>query len=50
MKRMQTIMILWNLTENLVAHVAQEVLGTTTVNYGEDEINLAPGWKRLAYG
>jgi lysyl-tRNA synthetase, class II len=35
------------LTENLIAHVAQEVLGTTTVQYGEDEINLAPGWKRL---
>ena len=25
------------LTENLVAHVAQEVLGTTTVQYGEYE-------------
>ncbi|MGI2329747.1 lysine--tRNA ligase [Planococcus sp. YIM B11945] len=36
-----------SLTENLIAHVAQEVLGTTTVQYGEDEINLAPGWKRL---
>ncbi|HSI65983.1 MAG TPA: lysine--tRNA ligase [Planococcus sp. (in: firmicutes)] len=36
-----------SLTENLVAHIAQEVLGTTTVRYGEDEINLAPGWKRL---
>ncbi|WP_142830712.1 lysine--tRNA ligase [Planococcus soli] len=35
------------LTENLVAHVAQEVLGTTTVQYGEDEIDLAVGWKRL---
>lgn len=35
------------LTENLIAHVAQEVLGTTTVQYGEDEINLAPGWKRV---
>ena len=35
-----------NLTENLVAHVAQEVLGSTTVTYGEDEINLAPGWRR----
>jgi lysyl-tRNA synthetase class 2 len=35
------------LTENLIAHVAQEVFGTTTVQYGEDEINLAPGWKRL---
>lgn len=35
------------LTENLVAHVAQEVLGKTTVNYNGEEINLAPGWKRL---
>lgn len=35
------------LTESLIAHIAQEVLGTTTVQYGEDEINLAPGWRRL---
>ncbi|ANU26842.1 lysine--tRNA ligase [Planococcus versutus] len=35
------------LTENLVAHIAQEVLGTTTVQYGEDQIDLAVGWKRL---
>lgn len=35
------------LTENMVAHIAEKVLGTTTVTYGEDEINLAPGWKRL---
>lgn len=35
------------LTENLIAHTAQEVLGTTTVRYGEEEINLAPGWTRL---
>ncbi|MGO1061172.1 lysine--tRNA ligase [Planococcus sp. FY231025] len=35
------------LTENLIAHIAQEVLGTTTVQYGEDEIKLAPGWRRL---
>ena len=35
------------LTENLISHVAQEVLGTTVIQYGEDEINLAPGWKRL---
>lgn len=35
------------LTENLISHVAQEVLGTTTVQYGEDQINLAPGWKRV---
>lgn len=35
------------LTENLIAHVAQEVLGKTTVSYNGEEINLAPGWKRL---
>ena len=35
------------LTENLVAHIAQEVLGTTTVQYGEYEIDLKPQWKRL---
>lgn len=35
------------LTENLIAHVAQEVLGTTTVQYGEYEVNLQPQWKRL---
>jgi lysyl-tRNA synthetase class 2 len=35
-----------NLTENLIAHVAQEVLGTTQVTYGEDVIDLSVGWKR----
>ncbi|MEK3936372.1 lysine--tRNA ligase [Sporosarcina sp. FSL W7-1349] len=35
------------LTENLIAHVAQDVLGTTKVKYGEDEIDLSPGWTRL---
>ncbi len=35
------------LTENLISHIAQEVLGTTDVQYGEDIIHLAPGWKRL---
>ncbi len=28
------------LTENLVAHVAKEVLGSTTVQYGDQEVNL----------
>lgn len=28
------------LTENLISHVAQEVLGTTTVQYGEDQLIL----------
>ncbi|MER3127322.1 lysine--tRNA ligase [Bacillus pumilus] len=36
-----------NLTENLIAHIAEEVLGTTTIQYGEDEIDLKPEWKRL---
>ncbi|WP_198661603.1 lysine--tRNA ligase [Exiguobacterium flavidum] len=35
-----------DLTENLIAHVAQEVLGTTQVTYGEDVIDLSVGWKR----
>jgi lysyl-tRNA synthetase, class II len=35
------------LTENVIAHVAKDVLGTTKVMYGEDEIDLSPGWKRL---
>lgn len=35
------------LTENLISHIAQEVLGTTQVQYGEDVIDLSPGWKRL---
>ncbi|MED1608040.1 lysine--tRNA ligase [Cytobacillus kochii] len=36
-----------SLTENLIAHIAEEVLGSTTVQYGEYEINLKPEWKRL---
>ena len=35
------------LTENLVAHVAKEVLGSTTVQYGDQEVNLEPKWRRL---
>ncbi|WP_338752582.1 lysine--tRNA ligase [Bacillus sp. FJAT-52991] len=34
------------LTENLIAHIAEEVLGTTTVPYGEHEVNLKPQWRR----
>ncbi|HHY75124.1 MAG TPA: lysine--tRNA ligase [Bacillus bacterium] len=36
-----------NLTENLIAHIAKDVLGTTTVQYGDNEINLEPKWTRL---
>lgn len=35
------------LTENVIAHCAKEVLGTTTVQYGEYEVNLEPKWTRL---
>ncbi len=34
------------LTENLVAFVAQEVLGTTKIKYGDNEIDLTPPWDR----
>ncbi|MBR6163527.1 lysine--tRNA ligase [bacterium] len=34
------------LTENLVAHVAQEVLGTMKIKFGENEIDLTPPWDR----
>lgn len=36
-----------SLTENLIAHIAQDVLGSSTVQYGEEEVNLQPGWKRV---
>ncbi|WP_017470300.1 lysine--tRNA ligase [Amphibacillus jilinensis] len=36
-----------NLVENMVAHIAEEVVGSTTVTYGEEEINLKPSWKRV---
>ncbi|NEU32573.1 lysine--tRNA ligase [bacterium LRH843] len=35
------------LTEQMVAHIAKEVLGSTKVTYGEYEVNLEPKWKRL---
>jgi lysyl-tRNA synthetase class 2 len=36
-----------SLTENMVAHIAQDVLGTTTIQYGDYEIDLKPEWKRV---
>lgn len=35
------------LTEELVAYIAQEVLGTTEVQFGDYTVNLAPPWPRL---
>ena len=36
-----------DLTEDLFVHVAQEVIGTTQLQYGDDVIDLSKGWKRL---
>ncbi len=36
-----------SLTENLVAHIAEEVLGSTMVTYGDYEVDLKPEWTRL---
>lgn len=36
-----------NLVENMVAHIAEEVTGSTTVQYGDDAIDLKPNWKRV---
>lgn len=34
------------LTENMVSTIAQEVLGTTKITYGDKEIDLTPPWDR----
>lgn len=36
-----------SLTERMIAHIAKEVLGSTKITYGEDEIDLEPEWTRL---
>jgi lysyl-tRNA synthetase class 2 len=36
-----------SLTENVIAHVAKEVTGSTTVQYGDYEVDLKPEWKRI---
>jgi len=35
------------LTENMAAFVAQEVLGTTKITFNGQEVELAPPWRRL---
>src|SRR5699024_2017741 len=35
------------LTENLIAHIAKDVLGDTIIEYGDKKIDLSPRWKRL---
>lgn len=36
------------LTEELIAHIAQDVLGSTTVSYQGQQIDLAPQWRRVS--
>ena len=37
------------LLEELVSRVAEEVLGTTKVSFGGNEIDFAPPWRRIGY-
>ena len=36
-----------SLTENLIAYICEKVHGTTTIPYGEHEVNLKPKWRRV---
>ena len=36
-----------NLTEQMIVHVAGQVLGSLSFNYQGNEINLEPPWKRI---
>lgn len=36
------------LTEEMIAHIAQEVLGTTKIMYQGQEIDLSPPWRRVS--
>lgn len=37
-----------SLTENMIAHIAQEVLGTTRIAYQGHEVDLTPQWRRVS--
>lgn len=36
-----------DLVEELISHIAEEVLGTTVVTYGDHDVNLKPKWARM---
>lgn len=36
------------LTENMIAHIAQEVLGTQVIQYQGQEVDLRPQWRRVS--
>ena len=37
-----------DITEEIFSRTAKEVLGTTKITYQDQEIDLAPGWKRIS--
>lgn len=37
-----------HLTESLIAHIAEEVLGTQKIDYQGHEVDLSPGWRRVS--
>lgn len=37
-----------NITEEIFSRTANDVLGTTKITYGDQEIDLAPGWKIIS--
>jgi len=37
-----------NITEELISTVAKNVLGTTKITYGDMEIDLTPGWRKVS--
>ena len=36
-----------DLTENMFKYVAEKVLGTTKITYGEHEVDLGVEWERI---
>lgn len=36
-----------NITEKIFSETAMEILGTTKLTYQGNEIDLAPGWRRI---
>src|SRR5690625_3947766 len=36
-----------DLTEDMIRHISNKVLGTAKINYGEDVIDLESNWKRI---
>lgn len=39
--------VMMDITERMVAYCAEQVLGSTTITYGEHTLNFAPPWRRI---